>query len=121
MQPVIIFLDGLAFGGVFLWAFEMSEIASLGVKIDSTDATRAASELDKLSAAGGRTEEAAKRAGRSWEQTVQRVVNETSALNGRFGALNRAASQLTDTICQNAVVAGGVLAGAMTSAGSAMV
>src|SRR5690606_9542085 len=62
----------------------MSEIASLGVKIDSTDATRAAGELDKLTAAGARTEKAINRL----HEVAQRTAADMSALNGRVDTLN---------------------------------
>lgn len=72
----------------------MSEIASLGVRIDSTDATRAAGELDKLTTAGTRSEEAAKRVQRSWEQAVQRIAAELNALNARVDVLNGTQSRM---------------------------
>lgn len=72
----------------------MSEIASLGVRIDSTDATRAAGELERLTTAGTRSEEAAKRVQRSWEQAVQRTAAEMNALNGRVDVLNGTQSRM---------------------------
>ncbi|NLZ10395.1 MAG: tape measure protein, partial [Alcaligenaceae bacterium] len=72
----------------------MTETASLVIKTDSTDVTRAKGELDRLTDAGGRTEEAAKRVQRSWEQAAQRVASEMTALNSRVDVLNGTQSKM---------------------------
>lgn len=71
----------------------MTSIAELGIKVDSTDAAQASSDLDKLTDSGRKSEDAAKRTGKSWEQAMsgmaadtQRIVKELQALNAKQDA-----------------------------------
>jgi hypothetical protein len=67
----------------------MSEqIASLIVGIDSSSAVAARKDLDALTDAGTRTEGSAKRAGRAWIDSIERVAAETSGLSSKFDTLN---------------------------------
>ncbi|WP_039012513.1 phage tail tape measure protein [Pseudomonas brassicacearum] len=71
----------------------MTSIAELGIKVDSTDAAQASSDLDKLTDSGKKSEDAAKRTGKSWEQAMsgmaadtQKIVKELQALNAKQDA-----------------------------------
>ena len=71
----------------------MISIAELGIKVDSTDAAQASSDLDKLTDSGKKSEEAAKKTGRAWEQALtgmaadtQQIVRELQALNAKQDA-----------------------------------
>ncbi|RON88431.1 phage tail tape measure protein [Pseudomonas fluorescens] len=71
----------------------MTSIAELGIKVDSTDAAQASSDLDKLTDSGKKSEEAAKKTGRAWEQALtgmaadtQQIVRELQALNAKQDA-----------------------------------
>lgn len=74
--------------GFFIGATMTNEVAGLAIKIDSTDATKAAENLDKVTAAGEKTEGAAKKVQRSWEQAIERVAAEANGLNSKFDTLN---------------------------------
>lgn len=71
----------------------MPSIAELGIKVDSTDAAQASSDLDRLTDSGKKSEEAAKKTGRAWEQALngmaadtQQIVRELQALNAKQDA-----------------------------------
>lgn len=71
----------------------MTSIAELGIKVDSTDAAQASADLDKLTDSGKKSEEAAKKTGRAWEQSLtgmaadtQQIVRELQALNAKQDA-----------------------------------
>jgi prefoldin subunit 5 len=71
----------------------MPSIAELGIKVDSADAAQASSDLDKLTDSGKKSEEAAKKTGRAWEQALsgmaadtQQIVRELQALNAKQDA-----------------------------------
>lgn len=70
------------------------EIAGLVISINSTDAVDARKDLDDLTAAGGRTEAAAKKAGRSWMDAVEKIAASTSATASKFDALNGMQSRM---------------------------
>lgn len=66
------------------------DIASLGIKIDTSDAAKAATDLDKITEAGVGVEGAAKRTGSAWEKAfagltgdTQQIVKELQALNAK--------------------------------------
>ncbi len=72
----------------------MTTIAELGIRVDSGDAVDAASDLDKLTDAGKRTEESAGKAGSAWESALngmrgdtRQIVEELQALNAKQGEL----------------------------------
>ncbi|MEC4022195.1 phage tail tape measure protein [Pseudomonas fulva] len=72
----------------------MTNIAELGIKVDSGDAVSAASDLDQLTDAGKRTEESAGKAGGAWEAALtgmrgdtRQIVQELQALNARQGEM----------------------------------
>ncbi|MGY3172437.1 lambda family phage tail tape measure protein [Pseudomonas sp. TE12234] len=73
------------------------DIASLGIKMDTSDVAKAAVDLDKVVDAGGRAEETAKRTGKAWEQAMgsmaadtQQIVRELQALNAKQDATAQA-------------------------------
>lgn len=73
------------------------DIASLGIKMDTSDVAKAAVDLDKVVDAGGRAEETAKRTGKSWEKALgsmaadtQQIVRELQALNAKQDATAQA-------------------------------
>lgn len=73
------------------------DIASLGIKMDTSDVAKAAVDLDKVVDAGGRAEETAKRTGKAWEKALgsmaadtQQIVRELQALNAKQDATAQA-------------------------------
>ena len=73
------------------------DIASLGIKMDTSDVAKAAVDLDKVVDAGGRAEETAKKTGKAWEQAMgsmaadtQQIVRELQALNAKQDATAQA-------------------------------
>lgn len=85
----------------------MADIASLSLKIDTGDAAKAVSDLDKLSAAGKRTEAAADTAGTAWKDAGQQI-NQANA-----GVANGAKAAAT-----SATAAGNAAAGAAKNFGT---
>ncbi|KAA8712949.1 phage tail tape measure protein [Pseudomonas cannabina] len=67
----------------------MTNIAELGIKVDSSDAAQATTELDKLAAAGGRAEKAADAVSAGFEKA-----------SGSASGLNSAESKLNETTDQ---------------------
>jgi len=72
----------------------MTTIAELGIRVESGDAVSAASDLDRLTDAGKRTEDAAGKAGQAWESALtemrgdtRQIVQELQALNAKQGEL----------------------------------
>ncbi|MGE8045140.1 phage tail tape measure protein [Pseudomonas monteilii] len=72
----------------------MTNIAELGIRVESGDAVSAASDLDKLTEAGKRTEESAGKAGGAWEAALtgmrgdtRQIVQELQTLNAKQGEL----------------------------------
>jgi lambda family phage tail tape measure protein len=73
------------------------DIASLGIKMDTSDVAKAAVDLDKVVDAGGRAEETAKKTGKAWEQAMgsmaadtKQIVRELQALNAKQDATAQA-------------------------------
>ncbi|WLG49106.1 phage tail tape measure protein [Pseudomonas sp. FP1742] len=73
------------------------DIASLGIKIDTSDAAKASTDMDKMVDSGVRAEETVKRTGKAWEQALggmaadtQQIVRELQALNAKQDATARA-------------------------------
>ena len=52
----------------------MTSIAELGIRVDSTDAAQASTDLDKMTAAGGRAEKATESLGESSDQAKARIL-----------------------------------------------
>jgi phage-related minor tail protein len=71
-----------------------TEEAGLSIKIDSSDAPRAAADLDKVTAAGVKTEDVAKRVKKSWLDTIQSVGADTAAMSSKFDVLNSTQSKM---------------------------
>lgn len=63
-------------------------IAQLGIEVDSGDAVKAATDLDKLVDAGKDAEEAAKRTGSAWEQALAGMAGDTKQIVKELQALN---------------------------------
>ncbi|MFJ2319194.1 phage tail tape measure protein [Pseudomonas sp. NPDC087817] len=63
-------------------------IAQLGIEVDSGDAVKAATDLDKLVDAGKDAEEAAKRTGSAWEQALTGMAGDTKQIVKELQALN---------------------------------
>lgn len=72
----------------------MTSIAQLGIQIDSGDATQAASDLDKLTDAGKRSEESAGRTGRAWESALAGMQGDTRQIVVELQQLNQKQAQL---------------------------
>lgn len=72
----------------------MTSIAQLGIQIDSEDATQAASDLDKLTDAGKRSEESAGRTGRAWESALAGMQGDTRQIVIELQQLNQKQAQL---------------------------
>ncbi|MFA0969556.1 phage tail tape measure protein [Pseudomonas amygdali] len=67
----------------------MTNIAELGIKVDSSDAAQATTELDKLAAAGGRAEKAAEGVAAGFDK----ATNSASGLSSAEGRLNETTDQ----------------------------
>ncbi|WP_051564695.1 phage tail tape measure protein [Pseudomonas monteilii] len=72
----------------------MTTIAELGIRIDSADATQAATDLDKLVDAGKRSEESAGRTGRAWESALGSLQGDTRQIVVELQQLNQKQAQL---------------------------
>ncbi|MBJ9978419.1 phage tail tape measure protein [Pseudomonas sp. S75] len=72
----------------------MTSIAELGIRIDSGDATQAATDLDKLTDAGKRSEESAGRTGRAWESALAGMQGDTRQIVVELQQLNQKQAQL---------------------------
>ncbi|WP_339231072.1 phage tail tape measure protein [Pseudomonas sp. FSL L8-0168] len=77
----------------------MTSIAELGIKVDSTDAAQASSELDKLTAAGARAEKAADGVARGADKataSMKKQKDELSDLLGEIDPTVKALGRLDD-------------------------
>jgi len=77
----------------------MTSIAELGIRVDSTDAVQASSDLDKLTAAGGRAEKAAEGVSRSAEKasvSIKKQADELSDLLGEIDPTVKALGRLDE-------------------------
>lgn len=72
----------------------MPTIAELGIKIDSTDAAKASSVLDKLTAAAGRAEKATEGVARGADKASKATRNQTSEVSGLLGKVDPASKAL---------------------------
>jgi lambda family phage tail tape measure protein len=97
----------------------MTSIAELGIRVDSGDAVTAATDLDKLTDAGKKTEEGSKKAGDAWGRSLskistntQQTVRELQLLNSKQDETARVLITVGQSIQQSAV--------AFASAASAM-
>lgn len=66
----------------------MTSIAELGIKVDSTDAAQASSELDKLVAAGGRAEKAAERVAKGTDKASASIKKQRDELSDLLGEID---------------------------------
>ncbi|TDV70193.1 phage tail tape measure protein [Pseudomonas sp. LP_7_YM] len=66
----------------------MPTIAELGIKIDSTDAAKASSVLDKLTAAAGRAEKATEGVARGADKASKATRHQTSEVSGLLGKVD---------------------------------
>ncbi|EJN36302.1 phage tail tape measure protein [Pseudomonas sp. GM80] len=76
-------------------------IAQLGIEVDSGDAVKAATDLDKLVDAGKDAEEAAKKTGSAWEQALASMAGDTKQIVKELQLLNAkqdATAQLMATV-----------------------
>lgn len=77
----------------------MTSIAELGIKVDSTDAAQASSDLDKLTAAGGRAEKAAEGVAKGADKasaSIKKQKDELSDLLGEIDPTVKALGRLDD-------------------------
>ncbi|MDF2489697.1 MAG: tail length tape measure protein, partial [Pseudomonas sp.] len=72
----------------------MTTIAELGIRVDSGDATQAATDLDRLAEAGKRSEESAGRTGRAWESALAGMQGDTRQIVVELQQLNAKQAQL---------------------------
>lgn len=66
----------------------MTSIAELGIKVDSTDATQASSDLDKLAAAGSRTEKAVEGVSKGADKASASLKKQKDELADLLGEIN---------------------------------
>lgn len=66
----------------------MPSIAELGIKVDSTDAAQASSDLDKLTAAGGRAEKAAEGVARGADKASKAIKSQADELADLLGEID---------------------------------
>lgn len=66
----------------------MTSIAELGIKVDSTDAAQASSDLDKLTAAGGRAEKAAERVAKGADKASVSIKKQKEELSDLLGEID---------------------------------
>ena len=66
----------------------MTSIAELGIKVDSTDAAQASSDLDKLTAAGGRAEKAAEGVSRGADKATASMKKQKDELSDLLGEID---------------------------------
>lgn len=77
----------------------MTSIAELGIKVDSTDAAQASSDLDKLTAAGGRAEKAAEGVAKGADKasaSIKKQKDELADLLGEIDPTVKALGRLDD-------------------------
>lgn len=66
----------------------MTTIAELGIRVDSTDAAQASSDLDKLTAAGGRAEKAAEGVAKGAEKATTSIKKQKEELADLLGEID---------------------------------
>ncbi|WP_434676229.1 phage tail tape measure protein [Pseudomonas sp. D3-10] len=66
----------------------MTSIAELGIKVDSTDAAQASSDLDKLTAAGARAEKAAEGVARGADKATASIKKQKDELGDLLGEID---------------------------------
>lgn len=66
----------------------MTSIAELGIKVDSTDAAQASSDLDKLVAAGSRAEKAAERVAKGTDKASASIKKQRDELSDLLGEID---------------------------------
>lgn len=93
------------------------DIAGLGIRVDTAPVVKAILDLDRLAAAGVKTEAAAERTGSAWSAAAKKISGDTGAIVAELRALNAATS------AQSALLARmegsfGKLSGAMASVAS---
>lgn len=66
----------------------MTTIAELGIKVDSTDAAQASSDLDKLTAAGGRAEKAAEGVAKGADKASTAIHKQRDELSDLLGEID---------------------------------
>ncbi|UXZ98906.1 phage tail tape measure protein [Pseudomonas phytophila] len=66
----------------------MTTIAELGIRVDSTDAAQASSDLDKLTAAGGRAEKAAEGVAKGAEKATTSIKKQKDELADLLGEID---------------------------------
>jgi lambda family phage tail tape measure protein len=93
------------------------DIASLGIKVDSSDVATASTDLDRLTTAGIKAEESAKRSGSAWSKSLSAMAGDTQQIVRELQALN--AKQ--DATAKLMVTVGTAVTGAATSFSSAAV
>lgn len=76
----------------------MTTIAELGIRVDSGDAVDAASDLDRLTEAGKRTEDSAEKAGRAWESALTDMRGDTRQIVQELQALNAKQSEMAQQL-----------------------
>lgn len=72
----------------------MTSIAELGIKVDSTDAAQASTDLDKLTAAGGRAEKAAEGLARGADKATASMKKQKDELSDLLGEIDPAVKAL---------------------------
>lgn len=70
----------------------MTDIASLGIKIDTSDVGKAERDLDGLNKAGKDAEDAAKKVGSAWEAAASKISGDTGEIVRQLQALNKTQS-----------------------------
>jgi lambda family phage tail tape measure protein len=93
------------------------DIASLGIKVDSSDVATASTDLDRLTTAGAKAEESAKRSGSAWSKSLSAMAGDTQQIVRELQALN--AKQ--DATAKLMVTVGTAVTSAATSFSSAAV
>ena len=78
----------------------MTDIAALGLSVDTRQVTKAEGDLDKLTAAGGRTEASAKRVGDAWSKTAQAIQADTGRIVQQLQAMNAAQARQESLLSQ---------------------
>lgn len=68
----------------------MTDIASLGIKIDTSDVAKAERDLDQLNQAGKSSEDSAKRVGSAWEQAAGKISGDTGEIVRQLREMSKA-------------------------------
>lgn len=97
------------------------DIASLGIAVDSSDVAKASTDLDKLTNAGVKAEDSAKRSGTAWSKAFNAMAGDTQQIVRELQALNAkqdATAKLMLTIDQSVSAVSKSFAAAATSMSS---